>query len=171
LREELAQPAASVSTVPSKNSLTFGDPDAVEQRAKLRSISSEAKKTRAHRMKELKSGIKELERLQAERDEREKEVKDQFDREIIHIHEAAADLLRICSDPIEAARYFTVSEVSEIAENEFNLNLPRYVDTFDPEEEMPLDRGIEELDAARQAARISFEYLDELLKTAVKSSQ
>jgi type I restriction enzyme M protein len=29
-------------------------------------------------------------------------------------------------------------EQAEIEENEFNLNIPRYVDTFEPEEEIPV---------------------------------
>jgi type I restriction enzyme M protein len=77
----------------------FDAPAGIEDKSKIRTATSEAKKAYANRLKELKADIKELEKLQAERDEREKEIKDQFDREIAHIHEAAADLLRICSDP------------------------------------------------------------------------
>ena len=55
------------------------------------------------------------------------------EREIAHLVEAAADLQRICASEDEARRYFTVVDRAEIEENEFNLNLPRYVDTFEPE--------------------------------------
>jgi len=34
--------------------------------------------------------------------------------------------------------------MEEIEENEFNLNLPRYVDTFEPEEEIDLKTAITE---------------------------
>jgi type I restriction enzyme M protein len=40
----------------------------------------------------------------------------------------------------------------ELEENEFNLNLPRYVDTFDPEEEISLTSAIGELaDASKKS--------------------
>jgi type I restriction enzyme M protein len=39
-------------------------------------------------------------------------------------------------------------------ENEFNLNLPRYVDTFEPEEEIRLDAALKELVCAHDLARI-----------------
>lgn len=95
------------------------------------------------RVKELKRQIKELQKIQAERDKAEAEVNQHTDREIAHIREATADLLRICSNAEEAARYFTVAERSVIEENEFNLNLPRYVDTFEPEEELSLREAID----------------------------
>jgi type I restriction enzyme M protein len=130
----------------------FGVLIGIEDKSKLRTATSEAKKAYANRVKELKADIKELEKLQTERDEREKEVKDQFDREIAHIHEAAADLLGICSDQQRAARHFAVAELQEIEENEFNLNLPRYVDTFEPEEEISLKGALDDLASAKRAA-------------------
>lgn len=36
-------------------------------------------------------------------------------------------------------KYSHVAELSEIAENDYNLNIPRYVDTFEEEEEVDLD--------------------------------
>lgn len=82
------------------------------------------------KVKELKRQIKDLEKIQAERDKAEAEVNEYADREIAHIHEAAAHLLKICSDRDMAGRYFVVTEVPEIEYNEFNMNMPRYVDTF-----------------------------------------
>lgn len=103
-------------------------------------------------VKELKRRIKDLEKIQAERDKAEAEVNDHAEREIAHIREAAADLLRICSNAEEAARHFTVADLSEIEENEFNLNLPRYIDTFDPEEEILLNDAMDTLAQATRAA-------------------
>ncbi len=103
------------------------------------------------RIKELKRQIKDLEKIQAERDKAEAEVNEHADREIAHIREAAADLLRVCSNPEEAARHFAIAERTEIEENEFNLNMPRYVDTFEPEEEIPLSEAIKTLRSAEDA--------------------
>ena len=35
-----------------------------------------------------------------------------------------------------STKYSHVASPEEIAENDFNLNIPRYVDTFEPEEEI-----------------------------------
>lgn len=47
-------------------------------------------------------------------------------------------------------KYSALASFAEIAENEFNLNIPRYVDTFEPEPEIDIaavQREIEELEA------------------------
>jgi len=42
-------------------------------------------------------------------------------------------------------KYSYVASLQEIAENDYNLNIPRYVDTFEEEEEIDLDKVAEEL--------------------------
>jgi type I restriction enzyme M protein len=129
-------------------------------------FNAAAKKQKAAytaRVKELKKAIKELEKLVVERDRAVAEVNEHAERETAQIREAAADLMRICSNPEEAARYFAVVDRSEIEENEFNLNLPRYVDTFEPEEEIPLEEALRGLASAEEAAQTSRAKLQELL--------
>ena len=87
------------------------------------------------RHKQVARAVKELGKLKEERDTREREVRLAAEREISHLRDAAAELLRICQSANAARRYFTVVDRAEIEENEFNLNLPRYVDTFEPEED------------------------------------
>ena len=123
------------------------------------------------KIKELKREIKALEKNQTERDKAEAEVNEHAERDIAQIREAAADLLRICSTPEEAARYFTVAERTEIEENEFNLNLPRYVDTFEPEEEIPLADAIKGFVVTRNKANDGDRQLHELLKSLSESFQ
>ena len=132
-------------------------------KAKLREKSKDAKREYKARAKELKRQIKEAEKLLEERDAAEAEVNEQADREIVHIKKAAADLLRICSDPEEAARYFTVTESPEIEENEFNLNLPRYVQTFEPEKPIELSDALQETRSAKAAADEALDILGSLL--------
>lgn len=79
-----------------------------------------------------------------ERNKAEAEVNEYNEREIAHIREAAADLLRICSDSNEAFRYFTVIHTTEISANEFNLNLSRYIETRETDEFIPLEKALEE---------------------------
>jgi type I restriction enzyme M protein len=51
----------------------------------------------------------------------------------------------------------------EIAENEFNLNLPRYVDTFEPEKVLPLANAAKQLKAATEASEAAQVALNRLL--------
>jgi type I restriction enzyme M protein len=141
----------------------FGGLASIENKTQLRTATAEAKKALAARVKQLKADIKDLSKLKAERDEREKEIKDHFNREITHIREVATDLLRVCCDEKKAAHYFTVAEALAIDENEFNLNLPRYLDTFEAEEQVPVDKAIRALNDARLAADRELDRLDALL--------
>jgi type I restriction enzyme M protein len=114
-------------------------------------------------LKQLNKAIKELNKLQGERNGHEQEIKLAAEREISHLNEAADDLRRILNDPDEARRYFAVVESAEITENEFNLNLPRYVDTFEPEKVLLLKDATAQLKAATEAADEAQSALKELL--------
>jgi type I restriction enzyme M protein len=46
------------------------------------------------------------------------------------------------ADPELRKRYFSIVDMDELEENEYNLNIPRYVDTFEPEEEIDLQEAI-----------------------------
>ncbi len=43
-------------------------------------------------------------------------------------------------------KYAYPADIAEIEENDFNLNIPRYVDTFEEEEEIDIDAVQEEID-------------------------
>lgn len=115
------------------------------------------------RHKQVAKAVKELGKLREERDSREQEVTLAAEREIAHLVEAAADLQRICVSEDEARRYFTVVDKAEIKENEFNLNLPRYVDTFEPETVLPLAQATMQLATATAAALTTQNALQSLL--------
>ncbi|MBK5966185.1 type I restriction endonuclease subunit M [Thiocystis minor] len=104
------------------------------------------------RGKQVTRAVKELKKLQEERDTREQEIRLAAEREIAHLAEAKADLRRILNDPDEARRYFAVVDRAEIEENEFNLNLPRYVDTFEPEKVVALEEAVRNLKDAESLA-------------------
>jgi len=42
-------------------------------------------------------------------------------------------------------KYSYVAPLSEVKENDYNLNIPRYVDTFEEEEEIDLDKVVAEI--------------------------
>lgn len=120
-----------------------------EHKGNLRTATAAAKKAYAARVKEVRREIKDLERLSLEQDDRERDVQEHFDGEIADIEAASADLLRICSDQGEAHRYFCIASRSDVEANEFNLNVPRYVDTFVPEEPISLEEAAAALAEAR----------------------
>jgi type I restriction enzyme M protein len=109
----------------------------------------EQKKANTARLKELKRILKAIEKLEAEAEDKKAAVRQQAEREITIAHETAADLARICADPKEACRYFVVADSAEIEENEFNLNLPRYVDTFEPEAKIEIGDALETFNNAK----------------------
>ena len=54
--------------------------------------------------------------------------------------------------------------MEELDENEFNLNIPRYVDTFEPEEEIDLKEAITEFQTTIDKENDLDKSISELLK-------
>ena len=61
-----------------------------------------------------------------------------------------AKILRTCANRSEIERYSHRVSPQEIAENDFNLNIPRYVDTFEPEEEIDVVAVQREIDGIEE---------------------
>jgi type I restriction enzyme M protein len=55
-------------------------------------------------------------------------------------------IMRTYKERQEIEKYAHVAEFAEIKENDFNLNIPRYVDTFEEEEEIDIDAVQVEID-------------------------
>ena len=67
-------------------------------------------------------------------------------------------------DPELRKRYFNIADMEELDENEFNLNIPRYVDTFEPEEEIDLKEAITEFQTTIDKENDLDKSINELLK-------
>ena len=102
----------------------------------------EEKKANTERLKQLKAQIKSVRKLETEAEEKRAAVRESADREIAEIGQAVTDLTRICADTEEARRNFIVVDQSELGQNDFNLNVPRFVDTWISEEVISLDAAI-----------------------------
>ena len=85
-----------------------------------------------------------LNKMSNERDGKINAANAQADKERRAIDDVEIELLEMLQDGELRKRYFSVVEMEELAENEFNLNIPRYVDTFEPEEEIDLNEAIAE---------------------------
>lgn len=101
------------------------------------------------RHKQVHRAVKELLKLQATRNDSEMAIARTAEAEILHLREASCHLLSICSDIAVSNRYFKIVERDELARNEFNLNLPRYIQTYYPEESIDLGQSMRSLTMAR----------------------
>jgi type I restriction enzyme M protein len=110
--------------------------------------------------------MKKKEALQKLLDKKNSEITDanaQAEKERIAIQSVKAELLEMFADPELRKRYFSIVDMDELEENEYNLNIPRYVDTFEPEEEIDLNEAIAEFNALLGAEENMDNSLNELL--------
>ena len=81
------------------------------------------------------------------------------------IADVETELLQMFADPELRKRYFAIVDMDDIEENEFNLNIPRYVDTFEPEEQIDLQQAIRDFQEAINTESETMKSLNELLNT------
>ena len=96
-----------------------------------------------------------LRKFLAARDERIAEARKLAAEERQAIETVGQELIALYADPAELTKHARVVDMEVIEENEFNLNIPRYVDTFEPEEPIDVNVALAELEQAekeRQAA-------------------
>jgi type I restriction enzyme M protein len=74
------------------------------------------------------------------------------------------ELAALYADPDELLKHARVVGFDEIKENEFNLNIPRYVDTFEPEPRVEVKDALKALREAEAAAKQAEDALSELLR-------
>lgn len=114
---------------------------AEEDGTKLKKTERDKLEKRLARLDDIIAKMEALVREAAERAQKEREAVDAVE----------AELLAMFADPEQRKRYFAIVDVEEIAENDFNLNIPRYVDTFEPEEVIDLKEATRDLAAANEA--------------------
>ena len=100
----------------------------------------------------------------AERDAQVADRRRRAEEERRAIAATVEELGRLYADSDELAKHARVVERSEVEENEWNLNVPRYVDTFEPEEQIDVADALRDLDAAEERRRDADAELRELLK-------
>jgi type I restriction enzyme M protein len=67
-----------------------------------------------------------------ERDERIAEARRRAEEDRRDVIKVGEELAALYADPDELLKHARVVSIEEVEENEFNLNIPRYVDTFEP---------------------------------------
>jgi type I restriction enzyme M protein len=101
----------------------------------------------------------------SERDERIAEARRRAADDRQDVSNVGQELVALYADPDELLKHARVVGLDEIEDNEFNLNIPRYVDTFEPEPRVEVDDALMALREAENAARDAEGQLQKLLKS------
>jgi len=105
-----------------------------------------------------------LDKLLKEKETRIQVENEQAESERGAICAVEKELLEMLQSPELRKRYFSVVDMAELEENEFNLNIPRYVDTFEPEEEIDLKEAIEDFKKLQLLEKNADKMLTQFLK-------
>ena len=116
-------------------------------------------------LKSLETSQNTLDKLLADKAARIKAAQDKATKQRQAIEDVETELLHMFADTELRKRYFAIVDMDDIEENEFNLNIPRYVDTFEPEEQIDLQEAIRDFQAAMQTESEAMQSLNELLNT------
>jgi type I restriction enzyme M protein len=102
----------------------------------------------------------------AERDESVAESRRRAAEDRQDVVKVGEELAALYANPDELLKHSRVVGLDEIAENEFNLNIPRYVDTFVPEARLEVTDALCALDEAENAVHKAESDLRAMLKSA-----
>jgi type I restriction enzyme M protein len=80
------------------------------------------------------------------------------------VEQVGTELGALYGDADELLKHARVVGVDEIEENEFNLNIPRYVDTFEPEPRVKVRDALKAMRMAKTAMTSAEDRLGELMK-------
>ena len=127
--------------------------------------TNNGKKPTAGEQKAVDAAQKSLDKLLADKTTRENAANEKAEKQRKAIADVEMELMQMLADPELRKRYFSIVDMDEIEENEFNLNIPRYVDTFEPEEQIDLKQAIADFKKAMQTETTVEKELEELLKT------
>ena len=126
---------------------------------------SNNKKPTAGELKNIDTAQKALDKLQNDKQVKITAANEKADKKRNAIDEVEVELMNMFADADLRKRYFSIVDMDEIEENEFNLNIPRYVDTFEPEEQIDLKQAIADFQQAMKEESAAMISLNELLKT------
>lgn len=126
---------------------------------------SQHKASTKSELKTLETSRNALDKLVADRDAKIRAAEEKAHKQQQAIADVVDELDEMFDNSELRKRYFAVVDMEEIEENEFNLNIPRYVDTFEPEEQIDLQEAIRDFRNAMQKETETMQALNELLNT------
>ena len=125
--------------------------------------NEKGKKPTKGELKTLDTTQKALDKLLADKAAKITTAQDKAAKQRQAIVDVETELLQMFADPELRKRYFAIVDIDDVEENEFNLNIPRYVDTFEPEEQIDLKTAIKDFQKAISAENKVEKELNELL--------
>ncbi len=128
---------------------------------KLAQLDAEAGETGKARLEKARQ---KLAAKLAERDEKIADSRGRAADDKRDVDAVGAELAALYSDPDELLKHARAVGMDEIQENEFNLNIPRYVDTFEPEPRVEVKDALKALSDAESAVKDAENTLSTMLK-------
>ena len=136
-----------------------------EARAGLARLKTQTEKAKAETaLRKLESQRAKPAAKVAERDERIAETRRRAEDDRRDVDQVGSELGALYGDPDELLKHARVVGLDEIVENEFNLNIPRYVDTFEPEPQVEVKEALRALQQAENEVAIAESKLSRLLR-------
>ena len=99
-----------------------------------------------------------------ERDERTVGARRRAEDDRQDVAAVAGELIGLYADPDELLRHARVVALGEIEANDFNLSVPRYIDTFEPEPRVEVEDALQALGEAEESASKATSELTSLLR-------
>lgn len=152
---------------PQADKLATLDAELAGARGRMKSATTKAEKAKAEgAIAKIEKQREKLAAKLAERDERIAEARRRAAEDRSDVDKVGTELDALYADPDELLKHARVVGLDEIEENEFNLNIPRYVDTFEPEPRVEVKDALKALREAEGTARKAEDELGRLLKAA-----
>jgi type I restriction enzyme M protein len=101
----------------------------------------------------------------AERDDRIAEARRRADDDRKDVAAVGEELVALYAVPDELVKHARVAGLDEVEDNEFNLNIPRYVDTFEPEMRVEVKDALNALREAEATSKSAETELYRLLRS------
>lgn len=162
--DELERLEAEYSDVAAR--LAVLETQVVERRAELPKIAGKTAREKAEMaLAKLEAQRDKAAAKIAERDEKIAEARRRAEDDRRDVAQVGTELGALYGDPDELLKHARVVGIDEIEENEFNLNIPRYVDTFEPEPRVEVANALKSLKDAQAALGFAEEHLGNLLRT------
>lgn len=123
-----------------------------EKQAELATITAKTAKDKAKgAIEKLKGQCNKVAAKIAERNEKIAEIRRRAEDDRRDVEVVGRELGALYGGADELLKHARVVGIDEIAENEFNLNIPRYIDTFEPEPRVEVKDALEALRDAEKA--------------------
>lgn len=143
------------------------DTEIAELQAEAKKAAKKAERTKIEgKIAKLEAQNEKLSKKISERDERIAEARRRAEEDRKAVAEVGHELGTLYGDPDELLKHARVVDFGEIEENDFNLSIPRYVDTFEPGPRIEVKDVLEDLARASKDLTKAEIYLDHLLREA-----